>query len=69
MKKKRRLRKEIKELLTLLIVILLSINATLVLFTESLLYTMLYVVACLILYAYNYNDVNKVLDKLIWKID
>ena len=65
MKKKRRLGKEIKELLILLIVILLSINATLVLFTESLLYTMLYVVACLILYAYNYNDVNKVLDKLI----
>lgn len=65
MKKKRRLRKEIKELLVLLIVILLSINATLVLFTESLLYTMLYVVACLVLYAYNYNDVNKVLDKLI----
>ena len=65
MKKKRRLRKEIKELLTLLIVILLSINATLVLFTESLLYTMLYVISCLILYAYNYNDVNKVLDKLI----
>lgn len=65
MKKKRRLRKEIKELLTLLIVILLSVNATLVLFTESLLYTMLYVISCLILYAYNYNDVNKVLDKLI----
>lgn len=65
MKKKRRLRKEIKELLTLLIVILLSINATLVLFTESLLYAMLYVISCLILYAYNYNDVNKVLDKLI----
>lgn len=65
MKKKRRLRKEIKELLTLLIVILLSINATLVLFTESLLYTMLYVVACLVLYIYNYDLVNKVLDKLI----
>lgn len=65
MKKKRRLRKEIKELLTLLIVILLSINATLVLFTESLLYTMLYVISCLILYVYNYKDVNKVLDKLI----
>lgn len=65
MKKKRRLRKDIKELLILLIVILLSINATLVLFTESLLYTMLYVISCLILYAYNYNDVNKVLDKLI----
>lgn len=65
MKKKRRLRKEIKELLTLLIVILLSINATLVLFTESLLYTMLYVISCLVLYAYNYNDVNKVLDKLV----
>ena len=65
MKKKRRLRKEIKELLILLIVILLSINATLVLFTESLLYTMLYVISCLILYAYNYNDVNEVLDKLI----
>ena len=65
MKKKRRLRKEIKELLILLIVILLSINATLVLFTESLLYTVLYVISCLILYAYNYNDVNKVLDKLI----
>lgn len=65
MKKKRRLRKEIKELLILLIVILLSINATLVLFTESLLYTMLYVISCLILYAYNYKDVNKVLDKLI----
>ena len=65
MKKKRRLRKEIKELLILLIVILLSINATIVLFTESLLYTMLYVISCLILYAYNYNDVNKVLDKLI----
>lgn len=65
MKKKRRLRKEIKELLTLLIVILLSVNATLVLFTESLLYTMLYVVACLVLYIYNYDLVNKVLDKLI----
>lgn len=65
MKKKRRLRKEIKELLTLLIVILLSINATLVLFTESLLYTMLYVVACLVLYIYNYDLVNKALDKLI----
>lgn len=65
MKKKRRLRKEIKELLILLIVILLSINATLVLFTESLLYTMLYVISCLILYVYNYKDVNKVLDKLI----
>lgn len=65
MKKKRRLRKEIKELLTLLIVILLSINATLVLFTESLLYTMLYVISCLVLYIYNYDLVNKVLDKLI----
>lgn len=65
MKKKRRLRKEIKELLILLIVILLSINATLVLFTESLLYTMSYVVACLVLYIYNYDLVNKVLDKLI----
>ena len=65
MKKKRRLRKEIKELLTLLIVILLRINATIVLFTESLLYNILYVICYLILSIYNYDLVNKVLDKLI----
>ena len=65
MKKKRRLRKEIKELLLLFVIHLLVINTTLVLFTENLLYVILYVVACLVLYIYNYDLVNKVLDKLI----
>lgn len=65
MKKKRRLRKEIKELLILIVIHLLVINTTLVLFTENLLYVLLYVVACLVLYIYNYDLVNKVLDKLI----
>lgn len=65
MKKKRRLRKEIKELLLLIVIHLLVINTTLVLFTENLLYVILYTVACLVLYIYNYDLVNKVLDKLI----
>ena len=65
MKKKRRLRKEIKELLILIVIHLLVINTTLVLFTENLLYVILYVVSCLVLYIYNYDLVNKVLDKLI----
>lgn len=65
MKKKRRLRKEIKELLLLIVIHLLVINTTFVLFTENLLYVILYVVACLVLYIYNYDLVNKVLDKLI----
>ena len=65
MKNKRRLRKEIKELLLLIAIHLLVINTTLVLLTENLLYVLLYVVACLILYIYNYDLVNKVLDKLI----
>ena len=65
MKKKRRLRKEIKELLLLIVIHLLVINTTFVLFTENLLYVILYVLACLILYIYNYDLVNKVLDKLI----
>ena len=69
MKKKRRLRKEIKELLLLIVIHLLVINTTLVLFTGSLLYVVLYVAACLVLYIYNYDLVNKVLDKLIWKVD
>ena len=68
MKKKRRLRKEIKELLILIVIHLLVINTTLVLFTENLLYVILYVVSCLVLYIYNYDLVNKVLDKLIQKI-
>lgn len=65
MKKERRLRKEIKELLLLIVIHLLVINTTLVLFTENLLYVILYTVACLVLYIYNYDLVNKVLDKLI----
>lgn len=65
MKKKRRLRKEIKELLILVVIHLLVINTTLVLFTKNLLYVILYVIACLVLYIYNYDLVNKVLDKLI----
>lgn len=65
MKKKRRLRKEIKELLILFTVILLTINTTLVLFTHSLLYVVIYVIACLVLYIYNYDVVNKVLDKYL----
>lgn len=65
MKKKRRLRKEIKELLLLIVIHLLVINTTFVLFTENLLYVILYIVACLVLYIYNYDLVNKVLDKLI----
>ena len=65
MKNKRRLRKEIKELLLLIVIHLLVINTTLVLFTGSLLYVVLYVAACLVLYIYNYDLVNKVLDKLI----
>ena len=65
MKKKRRLRKEIKELLILIVIHLLVINTTLVLFTENLLYVIMYVVSCLVLYIYNYDLVNKVLDKLI----
>ena len=65
MKKKRRLRKEIKELLLLIVIHLLVINTTLVLFTGSLLYVVLYVSACLVLYIYNYDLVNKILDKLI----
>ena len=65
MKKKRRLRKEIKELLLLIVIHLLVINTTHVLFTENLLYVILNVVAYLVLYIYNYDLVNKVLDKLI----